>query len=141
MNATLPLVTAATAASLAVLQTVLMLRVGFTRLGTQIGMGDGGNETLLKRMRAHGNLAENAALFLVLLLLAEMGGAPAIVLGPIGGAFVLLRAGHAVALSRTTGGHPLRFFGALGTALLFFGLAALIGLQFAGISALTLLRL
>lgn len=129
MQGTLPIITAATAICLAILQVILMLRTGFARGSMRIGLGDGGNEALLRRIRAHGNLAENAALVLVLLLLAEVLGASRQMLGAVATAFVLFRLGHAVAITQTSGPHPLRLLGALGTAATVIGLAVLIALR------------
>ncbi len=124
-----PIITAEAAIVLALLQALLMMRTGFYRAKTSIGMGDAGNEDLLKRIRAHGNLAENSALVLILLGLNELAGLSASILFPIAAVFVLLRLGHAFALSKTTGAHPFRFAGALGTAAVIVILAALLALN------------
>lgn len=57
-----PMSTALTASTIALLQVFLMMRVGFTRLRTGIGIGDGGQESLALAVRRHGNLTENAPL-------------------------------------------------------------------------------
>ena len=110
-----PMITALTAAVLALLQTALMLSVGFMRLSTRIGVGDGGQEPLERRIRRHANLAENAPIFLIVLALLEFGGTSTMILTGIAGGFVIARLAHAYAFTITSGPHPLRPVGALGT--------------------------
>ena len=74
MHATFPYMTAATAALLAVLQMILMLYVATGRGKFKTGLGDGGHPGLIRRIRIHGNLAENAPVFLILLALVETSG-------------------------------------------------------------------
>lgn len=80
----------------------LSMRVISARGTNRIGLGDGGNVDLLRRMRVHSNFAEYAPLGLLLLLLAELQSVPAWVLLLVG--FVLLagRSIHAFGLSATT---------------------------------------
>lgn len=114
---TFPATTAITAAALALLQLGLMLRVSNRRAAAAIGIGDGGDGELARRIRAHGNLAENAPLFLVLLLLTELSGRlPALAI-IAAGAFVVARGCHAIGLSGSSGATILRFIGATGTLL------------------------
>ena len=56
---------------------VLMYRVGQIRIRKNILLGDGGNDLLLSRMRAHANFTENAPLALIgLIALAMLGAFP-----------------------------------------------------------------
>jgi len=64
--------TAAGAAAL--LHIWLSIRVSHIRRTQKILHGDGGSPAMLRRMRAHGNYAENAPIFLVLLALLELAG-------------------------------------------------------------------
>lgn len=114
-----PIVTAAVAATIALLQTGLMMAVGFSRLGYEQGIGDGGHADLELKIRRHGNLAENAALFLVLLALLELSGAATALVAGVGVSFVVVRISHAIALSLGPGPSAARFIGASGTALCF----------------------
>lgn len=116
-------ITSIAAAALALLQVGLMLRVSARRAATQTGVGDGGDAALMKRMRAHGNLAENAALFLVLLYLTEASGRPTWVVAGVAIVFVSARVSHAIGIGRSTGASPLRFAGATATALCLVTLA------------------
>lgn len=62
--------TAAGAAAL--LHIWLSIRVSHVRRTRKILHGDGGDPAMLRRMRAHANYAENAPIFLVLLVLLEL---------------------------------------------------------------------
>jgi len=124
-----PVTTAATTVAIAVLQTGLMLYVGLGRTQTATGLGDGGDEGLRRRIRMHGNLAENSALFLVLLLLLELTGDWTRAVPVIGAAFVLARLAHPVGLYRSSGASVLRLIGVSGTALAFLCAAAMLGIS------------
>ena len=50
----------------------LALRVSAVRHGKRIHLGDGGDEGVLRRIRAHANAIENLPLALLLLLLLEL---------------------------------------------------------------------
>ena len=70
-------------------------------LGNVIWLGDIGDKNLLKRMRAQANCAEYAPLALILLLLTELNGAPAIALHLLGLALVSGRILHAYGFAST----------------------------------------
>jgi len=62
-----------------VLAPILMLRVGKQRLSKKVSLGDGGDATLLARIRAHGNFTENAPLLLIgLFALASLSVLPVV---------------------------------------------------------------
>jgi uncharacterized protein len=104
-------------ALVALLYLALSLRVIAYRRGNRISLGDAGDPVLLGRIRAHGNLAEYAPLALVLLLIAEIGGATPGVLHAGGGMLLAGRMAHAVSLSFPPTGLPLRTFGMVLTFL------------------------
>ena len=113
----LPLYTALAAAALAVLQVILMARVIAQRGKTEQVIGDGGHEDLVRAIRTHGNLIENAPVFLVALLIAEtIAGSNMVVLG-LAVVFVLARLAHAFGLGTNSGVSVARFVGTLGTML------------------------
>jgi uncharacterized membrane protein YecN with MAPEG domain len=126
MASNIPTITAMTAVVLAVLQTFLMLHAARGRGKFRTGLGDGGNEALLKRIRMHGNLAENAPLFLILLWLTEASGEWALYVPWIALAFVIARIAHALGLSISSGVSVFRFVGVVGTVLTVLALAALL---------------
>ena len=61
------------AAGAALLNLWLSVRVGRVRTKEKIFVGDGGNELVTRRMRAHSNYVENTAFVLILLALVELG--------------------------------------------------------------------
>lgn len=72
MLLTLPTVSLVLAGGLALLNTWLAVRVAQVRGREKVMVGDGGNERVIRRMRAHANFAENAPLLLALVLLIEL---------------------------------------------------------------------
>ena len=62
---TLP-ITLVLAAGLALINIWLSFRVGAVRRAERDSVGDGGNDRVLRRMRAHANFAENAPLTVIL---------------------------------------------------------------------------
>lgn len=132
MTLTLPVYSGLTAGLLLIMQLVLMLTVGMVRLKTGQGIGDGQNPALALLVRRHGNLAENAAIFLVALMLLEILGGNATVVGGLGGAFVVARVAHAVGLSLGDGPNVPRFIGAMGTAFTGFAAAGFLLARTAG---------
>ncbi|MFM2118670.1 MAG: hypothetical protein RL722_138 [Pseudomonadota bacterium] len=62
----------------ALLQVPLTVMVGYRRAQTEIAFLDGGDVTLLRRMRAHGNFTETVPIVLLAMAFAEGSGlAPA----------------------------------------------------------------
>ena len=129
MPAGFPFITAATAVVLAVIQMFLMLYTARGRGKYKAGLGDGGSDPLLRRIRMHGNLAENAPLFLFLLLLTEMSGQWAGLVPIFAAAFVLVRLSHAIGLSMSAGPSLFRFVGVVGTLICILGLSALLAIS------------
>lgn len=121
-----PYITAATAVVLAVLQMFLMLYTARGRGKYRAGLGDGGSDPLLRRIRMHGNLAENAPLFLILLALTEASGQWAALVPLFAIAFVVVRLAHAIGLSMSSGVTLFRFVGVMGTLVCILGLAGLL---------------
>ncbi|MEM9621007.1 MAG: MAPEG family protein [Pseudomonadota bacterium] len=113
----LPVYTAVAAGLLMLLQLILMLLVGLNRGKYAQSIGDGGNDDLLLAIRRHGNLAENAAIFLVLLALLEILTGSTIIVLTLAIAFVVARIAHAIGLSLGPNANPPRVVGAFGTLL------------------------
>ncbi len=91
-------VTLATAAAAALVNGWLAGRVGRLRKQFKISVGDGGNEALLRRMRAQGNFLETTPFFLFLVAGLELSGASRIVLAAAAALFILARVSHAVGM-------------------------------------------
>lgn len=123
MEYSLPFISALTASVIVVLQLTLMMLVGFKRLGYNQGLGDGGHGDLLMAIRRHGNLAENAALFVVTLALVELIGGSSMVVVGLGIAFVFVRFSHAIGLTISDGPTAPRAIGAFGTLIVMGGAA------------------
>jgi uncharacterized protein len=98
-------ITALFAGLLAVVQVPLTVMVGLQRLKTDIHFLDGNDQTLLRRMRAHGNFTETVPITLIVMGLAELLGAPSIALWLGGISLVLGRTLHAAQLLRNGWGN------------------------------------
>jgi uncharacterized membrane protein YecN with MAPEG domain len=97
-------------------------RVGQTRIRHKVSIGDGGNDALIARMRAHGNFVEYAPFFLILLGLIEAAAGSRTWLWIVGVVFILGRIAHVFGMDAKPG-NKLRMAGALTTMLVLLGLA------------------
>jgi uncharacterized membrane protein YecN with MAPEG domain len=102
-DVSMPLITPLYAALAAAMMIVLSLRVIRARRGRGVALGDGADEDLARRIRAHGNFTEYMPLALVLILLLELGAAPAWQLHLLGAAMILGRIVHAWSLAARSG--------------------------------------
>ncbi len=93
-----PVVTALVSGILIIFQMLMTLYVIGGRIKYKVGVGDAGEVAMERRIRAHGNLAENAALILVGLALLELSGISSMVVQILGGWFVLARLAHAIGM-------------------------------------------
>ncbi|WP_375281697.1 MAPEG family protein [Pseudooctadecabacter sp.] len=103
------------AAALALIFIALSIRVITYRRGNQLGLGDHGDKSLMKRMRAHANFAEYAPFGLLLMLLVELQEGAGWVLHLTGLLLLLGRAGHAYGFSASPPKMNLRVGGMLMT--------------------------
>ena len=111
------------AALLALLFIALAAVVVRGRLRHHIDLGPGERSEIEQPIRAHANLAEYGPIFVTLLLLAELGGAPAWLLHGAGSGFVAARVLHGIGLNSNRGRSFGRYYGTLGTWLLIVALA------------------
>jgi uncharacterized membrane protein YecN with MAPEG domain len=116
-------ITLTIAAAGAVLLIWLAARVSRLRRGYKISVGDGGNEALLRRIRAHGNYVENMPIALLLLALLELAGGDSRILWAAGILFILSRIVHAFGMDQTSPSR-LRVLGMMGSTLALVILAA-----------------
>lgn len=107
-----------------ILAPILMYRVGQVRLGKKINLGDGGDDLMISRIRAHGNFTENAPLALIGLIGLAMLSAHPIALHVFGATFFIGRIFHAMGMAGSFG--QGRLIGTLLTLLTFFGQAGYI---------------
>jgi uncharacterized membrane protein YecN with MAPEG domain len=115
MTFTPPAISALTAGILIMLQMALTAGVALARRRNRQSLGDGGDQGLLRAIRRHGNLAENAALFIAGFTLLELAGDNRFSLQILCAVFVLARISHAVGLSMDKTVNPLRVAGVFGT--------------------------
>ena len=114
-------ITLTIAGAAAILHVWLSLRVSRLRRPLQIGVGDGGNDVLMRRMRAHGNFAENVPIFLVLLGFLELATGGNLWLWGAGILFILARILHAFGMDRP-GANAMRVIGIAVSWLVLLGL-------------------
>ena len=103
------------AALCALIILALALRVIVLRWSTKTGIGDGGDRTLSKAIRVHGNATEYVPLALILMLIAELGGASGALINGCGIALVAARLAHAYGLSVSAGASIGRMLGTVVT--------------------------
>jgi uncharacterized membrane protein YecN with MAPEG domain len=119
----MPTITLLFASLHVLLMLVLLARISRHRHGRKIGLGDGGDAVLNRKIRVHGNFVEHAPIALLLLGLLELCGLPAAWLWVFGSALLLGRAMHAVGLSGS-GGYSLgRLWGTALTWLVLLAMA------------------
>jgi uncharacterized protein len=96
---------------LAVVFLILWFRTTSMRSMLKLSIGDGGDKAMLQRIRQHGNFVEWTAMVLILMILAEGMGAPAIYLHISGALLLIGRIAHPFGLKIDNAGHPLRYVG------------------------------
>jgi uncharacterized protein len=113
----------------AVIQVPITGLVGYRRFQTGVPFLDGGDQTLMRRMRAHGNFTETVPMSLLALAAAELTAVPHWLLWSGGIALLVGRLLHFATLMRSEWG-PGRAIGIILTLISMggFGLLALIGM-------------
>ena len=91
-------VTLCLAAAAALVNFWLGMRTGKLRGVHKISVGDGGNEQLLRRMRAQSNFIEQVPLTLALVAAVELAGKGGQWLAPAAGVFILGRIAHGIGM-------------------------------------------
>lgn len=111
------------AAAAALINIWISMRVGRMRHAAKISVGDGGNEMLIRRMRAHANFVENTPLVLILLAAIELSNKGGTWLAVVGAVYMLGRVCHALGMDGGSIGWA-RGVGTAVTMLTQLGLAA-----------------
>ena len=124
--------TLSAAASLALVNIWLSMRIGKVRTTEKISIGDGGNELLSRRMRAQLNFAENTPLVLVLMAAIELSGRGGMWLKAVGAVYALGRVAHGIGMDGASF-EKGRMIGTLITMLTLLGLAVVAVLVVAGV--------
>lgn len=128
-----PQVTAFYAALLGLVFTGLSIWVVKARAHHKVAMGDGGQFSLIVRIRSHANFAEYVPLGLILIAFNEMAGLDPWGIHALGAVLVLARIAHPIGMAASEGSplqKPFRGFGVLGTwgVILISSLIVLAGL-------------
>ncbi|MBD2841328.1 MAPEG family protein [Erythrobacter rubeus] len=115
-------VTLTAAAAAAILNIWLSIRVGAIRRALSISVGDGGNQSLQRRMRAQLNYVENTAFVVILIAAIELSGRGEPWLAYVAALYFLGRVLHAFGMD---GGNMQwgRVVGTIATLLIQLGLA------------------
>ncbi len=115
-------ITLTIAAAAALINIWLMMRVGKMRLAEKVSIGDGGNENVTRRMRAHSNFIESAPLVLILIAAIELSSGTSMALWAVSALYILGRIAHALGMD---GGamEKGRLIGTIITILTLLGLA------------------
>jgi len=110
------------AGAAALLHIWLASRVSRVRAAHKVSIGDGGNDAVVRRMRAHANYGENMPIVLIMIALIELAGGDARILWAIGILFMLARILHAFGMDQPSPSR-LRMIGMIGSTIVLLGLA------------------
>lgn len=99
------------ASLLALLFIALSVRTVRIRRRLQIGIGDAGNETMLRAMRVHSNFAEYVPLGLLMLFFVELSGANGMLVHALGLCLLAGRLIHAFGVSQGKENYNFRVSG------------------------------
>jgi uncharacterized membrane protein YecN with MAPEG domain len=117
MPLTPPIISAFTAGILIIMQMALLIGVIAARRRNRQSLGDGGHKELLAAIRRHGNLAENAPIFVAGFTLFELLGGDKITLAVLCAAFILGRISHIIGLSMKNTVNRFRVAGTTATVI------------------------
>jgi len=124
-------ITLTSAAAAAIISIWLMMRVGRVRGAEKVSIGDGGNENVIRRMRAHANFVEGTPFVLVLIAAIELADKGGAWLPYVAGIYMLGRVAHGVGMDGGTMGWG-RMVGTMITILTLLGLAIVAALTAMG---------
>jgi len=110
------------AGAAALLHIWLASRVSRVRAAHKVSIGDGGNDAVVRRMRAHANYGENMPIVLIMIALIELAGGDARILWAVGILFILARILHAFGMDQQSPSR-LRMIGMIGSTIVLLGLA------------------
>lgn len=91
-------VTLTMVAAAALINVWLMVRVGQMRRAHNVSVGDGGNDAVIRRMRAHANFGESTPIILVMIAALELAGWGGMWLWVAGAAFMAGRILHGLGM-------------------------------------------
>jgi uncharacterized membrane protein YecN with MAPEG domain len=99
------------ASILALMFVGLSVRTLRLRRRLKIAIGDAGNQTMLRALRAHANFAEYVPLSLLLISFVEISGGHGLLVHFLGLCLVAGRASHAFGVSQVKENYKFRVFG------------------------------
>lgn len=119
-------ITLTIAGAAAIVNIWLMMRVGKVRMAEKVSVGDGGNDKVIRRMRAHANYGESLPIVLILIGVIELASISASGQSPVwlwivGGLYMLGRIAHGLGMDGGKLGKG-RMIGTLLTMLTLLGL-------------------
>ncbi len=114
----------------ALLVIFLVFRVVMQRRSARVGIGDGGDHELIRRVRVHANAAETLPIALIMLLLVELNQTRPLIVHLFGITLIVGRVLHAWGLAHHSGTSPGRLIGMALTLLSMLGMALLLVWQF-----------
>jgi uncharacterized membrane protein YecN with MAPEG domain len=112
-------ITLTAAGAAALINLWLAIRVGQVRTREKVMIGDGGNENVIRRMRAHANFAEFTPFILILIAAIELVSGTSTWLWAVSSLFLAGRLLHAFGMD---GFMPGRMIGTISTMLTLVGL-------------------
>ena len=113
-------ITLVIAAAAALLNIWLAVRVGRVRTSNKVSIGDGGNDAVIRRMRAHSNFTEYTPFFLILLAVIELAIGSSLWLWGVAIVYILGRIAHPFGMDMD---NRLRAVGIIVTMLTLLGMA------------------
>lgn len=108
------------AAAAAFINLWLGIRIGQVRTSEKVSIGDGGNEKVIRRMRAQANFVEFTPFVLVLIALVELATGTSTWLWAVMAVYMVARIVHALGMDGMARGRPI---GITLTLLIMTGLA------------------
>jgi len=111
----------------------LWMAVSAKRAALKVSIGDGDDKDLLLRIRRHGNFIEWVSMVLLMMILAEGVGAPAIWLHVSGALLLIGRIAHVFGLRADNAAHPLRYVGNSANILALLNAMVCIGVNLLGL--------
>lgn len=109
----------------ALVQAAMVVWIAKSRYQEKVVLGAGDSEILERKTRVYGNFTEVVPVAILLMLIAELGGAPLWIIHWMGVLMIISRLSHAIGLLRPPGYGPFRMAGMLFAMAVFFIGAAL----------------
>jgi hypothetical protein len=113
-------ITLSAAAIAALINFWLGMRIGQVRMRDKVSVGDGGNDQLLRRMRAQANFVEFTPFVLILIAAIELATGTSMWLWAVMTIYMLGRVAHGLGMENDS---VLRRIGVMATMLIMVGLA------------------